>query len=127
MATLADIKDFKALQKNVGNLATIKVTKSELTTTLRNTYDHDKVDESPNKSQAPSSDSIIDTEISRTLPSNNDERSALCLGGDSAGTAASSPLKQWWDAVPLGRENCIESNVSFLADYSKNDSNLYGL
>lgn len=126
MATLADIKDFKALQKNVGNLATIKVTKSELTTTLRNTYDHDKVDESPNKSQAPSSDSIIDTEISRTLPSNNDERSTLCLGGDSNGTSASS-LKQWWDAVPLGLTNCIDIGTGFLADYSKNDESLYGV
>ncbi len=126
MATLADIKDFKALQKNVGNLATIKVTKSELTTTLRNTYDHDKVDGSPNKSQAPSSDSIIDTEISRTLPNTN-EQSALCLGGDSVGTATSSSPKQWWDAVPLGRENCIDIGTGFLADYSKNDSNLYGV
>ena len=31
MATLADIKDFKALEKNVGNLATIQATKSDLT------------------------------------------------------------------------------------------------
>lgn len=40
MATLADIKDFTALKNNVGNLATIQATKSDLTSTVTNTYDN---------------------------------------------------------------------------------------
>ena len=38
-ATLADIKDFKALQQNVGNLATIQATKSDLTSAVTDSYD----------------------------------------------------------------------------------------
>lgn len=78
---------------------------------------------------APAAGSVIHTEITRTLPSNNNERSALCLSfdGDNAGTATPSSSKQWWDAVPLGRTNCIDIGTGFLADYSKNDESLYGV
>ena len=78
--------------------------------------------------------STVSNEISETYPKSdpsnpdNDERSALCLGSTSQQQWWNTvSQQQWWDAVPLGRENCIESNVSFLADYSKNDSNLYGV
>lgn len=127
MATLADIMDFKAFSgSNLGNLATIRTTRSKFTLHggEHMKWKHASVTASDDQMQT---NSTLTQEFSQTLPSDENEKSTLCLGGDSAGTAASSPLKQWWDAVPLGRENCIESNVSFLADYSKNDSNLYGL
>lgn len=126
MATLADIKDFKALEQWVGNLATIQANKFDLTSwDLKERYNSIAVAGSEkNTADLIQINTTVSNEILETYPKSdpsnpdNDERSALCLGASSA--------QQWWDAVPLGRENCIESNISFLADYSKNDSNLYG-
>lgn len=125
MATLADIMDFKAFSgSNLGNLATIRTTRSEFN--LRGgddmKWEHASVNTSSDQIQT---SSTLTQEFSRTLPSDENEKSTLCLGGDSNGTSAPS-LKQWWDAVPLGRTNCIDIGTGFLADYSKNDSNLYG-
>ncbi len=74
MATLADIKDFTALKNNVGNLATIQATKSDLTSAVTDSYDNGELNSYSKRILAPANDSIIDTEIKRTLPNDDNEK-----------------------------------------------------